>query len=445
MNVVDIVPPDFKLTGEVTLPNGSKINILRQRRPLLDKYYIQSNLDLTPYMQLNVPELEHTSFLNIINSVPNEEMELFVVGLGRKDYMDEILLCVYMNTTKDEFLNIIHLLYLRLRNIIDGVMTLTAGCSGSRRPIYQHYFYLNGAVPHKGDSILKSIPGIKLTTIYEIEFQSISQLRGELIALDKSEDVPIIDLIDITLDQFNTILKLLPKENAWLKSRKDRRKFFSVIIVDLDKLEDLSSKLNIMTRRYDDLKAKFNKNNILLDELQLLSELNSKDVINTIRRKILITIATINVFTAMYNASGTLRYKGKTLTQSSSIVNDLLNSQFMTFLQTFKSQHKNMLMNSIDSKIKNTSESQAPLPTSRLITPTDEPENTTMEVDTSEVAAYVPVVKLATKRPINSKIYESKRRPEQQERSVPPVTVRRTNTGVIPKSIVVTTEETTHL
>jgi hypothetical protein len=355
MNTLDIIPPDFKLTGLLTLFDGSTIEIVKQRRIIPKNYKINIDSPLTAYMQLNIPEGDQQrQFFVTINTIPDAQMQLFVAGLGRKDYMDEILLCVSMNTTdKRQFTNVISLLYLRLQDIINNVMVLSTGARGSRRPIYQHYFYSKNPHPKKNDAILSGLIGINLTTLnYGDSLQvSIDQLRNELVALNASEDIPVLDLIDITLEQFNQILKLLPKESTWIKTHRDRQSFFGRISADLENMEDVSKKVASVAHTYHTLMNKFEQNNITLSELQAYSELIKKATMTTMPQKIHKMITTINVFTSTYNVGGILKYRGTTLARPSSIINDLLNSQFMEFLQTFKNQHKRMLIQSIGSKI----------------------------------------------------------------------------------------------
>lgn len=375
MNSFDIIPPDFKLTGKWTFStsatNKKEIYITKQRRLITQANInkINRNSPLTPSMQLNKPEEYWTTFQKeVLDKIPNAQRELFIAALGRKDYMDEVLLCLALNVGDEsnitqtpsiftKYLEWLKLFYDRLSNIVTMIMKLTAGTKGPRRRIYQHYFYLQ-IEPKAGDAILNTLAGIKITSLLEYrdpknsEFRtSITQLQKDLIALYNAEDIPVLDLIDLTLDQFNTILKLLPKENAWLKARKARLKFFNVVTSDLDKLMDVVDKFSVVYDKYVELLQKRDNPGTKLEELQILSEMQTKDIINIIPQKINNMTIALNIFTFTYNSSGVLKYRGKTLTQQASLVNDLLNSQFITFLQTFKNQHKNMLTNSIDSKL----------------------------------------------------------------------------------------------
>lgn len=347
MNTLDIIPPEFKLTSII-----NEIQIFHQRKVVPQNYKIDYGSLLTAHMQLNVPIKERTLFVAKMNGIPSGQRELFIAGLGTKDYMDEIVLCVALNTSDTKsFHSVINLLYIRLRDIVTSVMLLTTGSSGSRRKIYQYYFYAKDHVPKKGDVILMGMTGFRLTTIkydtndFKVVF--VDKLRKELDALNTSEDIPVIDLIDITLDQFNTILRLLPKETSWVKIYKERQIFFSVVSTSLDKLEETGNKFRITAKKHKLLVTKFEGGSISLEELQALSEFTTKDTINTISQRIRVMIASINVFTDTYNSIGILRYRGKTLPRTSSIISDLLNSQFMELIQTFKDQYKRRLGESI--------------------------------------------------------------------------------------------------
>lgn len=363
MNSLDINPPDFKLTGALQLIDENKketiVNITRQRKVVPQNFYVDRTSELTPYAQSNVLGENRTKFLELIGKIPVGESELFIAALGRKDYLDEVCLCIAMNTkdatsqdtSEADFLERIHLLHIRLVSIISEVMKLTAGSKGSRRNIYQHYFYSSSPTPKDGDGVLLGLSGMKLTTLMTFgnpAFKSnIKQLVNELIGLYASEDIPIIDLIDLTIEQFNIILKLLPKETTWLKTRKERSSFFDGVSSDLDKLVDTTDKFTITAQTFNKLQKKFNDKTISLEEMMTLYELKKKDIMNTVPDKISQTVNILNAFILMYNANGTLKYKGKTLAQSSSLINDLLNSQFMIFLQTFKSQYKQRLAESM--------------------------------------------------------------------------------------------------
>jgi hypothetical protein len=359
MNFLDIIPPDFKLTGTLKLKTvlgiDFALDITTQRRIIPHDFKFDNESKLTLYAQLNIIEKSDIQkFENYIKDIPPIESELLISALGRKDFLDEVCLCVFLNPTlKTSFKDIINSLYRQLVNIINEVMKLTTGSKGSRRHIYQYYFY-NSKKPLVGDGVLLGMVGMKLSSLNDYEKtneqsfkESISNLRKELMGLYNSEDIPLLDLIDLTLDQFNTILKLLPKDTAWLKTRKDRFTFFGEISDDLDKLGDLTDQFALTSKKYKTLMDKHSNSNIRLEELQVLSEMITKGKMSTIPTKIKEFVNKINVFTLMYNANGVLKYKGKTLVQSSSLINDLLNSQFMTFLQTFKSQHKRKLVETI--------------------------------------------------------------------------------------------------
>jgi hypothetical protein len=377
MNLFDIVPPDFKLTGIVKF-TIEKDGLVIQRKRIQHGYQseISPTSPFTVSMQLNKP-IDYWE--KLIPSIPIAERELFIATLGRKEYYDEVLLFLALNTkdeytevgdgepikkqrkvsttasrpmelTFTEYLKRLNSLYQRLTTIVDGVMKLTAGSRGSRRPIYQHYFYSKNSTPARGDAILSRLIGTQITPLSQANFkQSLITLRKELNSLYAVEDVPVIDLIDLSLDQFNTLLKLLPKDNAWVTLRKQRYNFFSNITSDLEKLDELAQKFTTLKKRYDNLSQK--RGTASVDELQALSEMVNKDTLNTLQQKIKAMASSVNAFTLTYNSSGILKYRGKTLKQSSSLINDLLNSQFMVFLQTFKAQHKQMLTNAIKQKL----------------------------------------------------------------------------------------------
>jgi len=164
-------------------------------------------------------------------------------------------------------------------------------------------------------------------------------------------DIPVIDLIDLTLDQFNSILKLLPKDNVWLKARREKSTFFDNIASDLNKISEMVDKFDTIRLKYNELSQKREQPTTKLEELQALSEIIKNDKMNTIPQKFCVMTTTINTFTSNYNSSGVLKYRGKTLTQPSSLVNDLLNSEFISFLHTFKGQHKKLLIDSIKNKL----------------------------------------------------------------------------------------------
>jgi hypothetical protein len=348
MNSLDIIPPDFKLTGTVI----KDVQITKQRKLVSVDFVVDTTLPkLTAYAQSNIIPDDRSTFLAFIEAVPPAQSELFTVALGKKAYLDEVCLCLYLNTaTPETRSDSITILYKKLLDIIKKVMELTTGSKGSRRHIYQHYFY-SQSEPKEKDGILMGMTGVNLTTISRDNVNSIKQFRKELVGLYATEDIPVLDLVDLTLDQFNIILKLLPKDNAWLRSRKERSKFFESVSNDLDKLADITEKFNSLSEKYDTLTKKHAKNSISLEELMSLYELKKKDIMNTVPQKIESLINMLNAFILMYNANAILKYKGKTLPQASSLINDLLNSQFMTFLQTFKSQYKSKLGASVQGKL----------------------------------------------------------------------------------------------
>lgn len=386
MNALDIIPPDFKLTGTWNLSvegggDNGELTITKQRKIIPQDFTPDKTSKLTPYMQINIDKVEYNDMLTLIDSVPEVEKELFIAALGRKDYMDEVLLSIILND-RGRFLNRVNSLYKRLVVIIDNVMKLTAGTKGSRRHIYQYYFFTKNSTPKEGDGILKGLIGMQLTSLVAFENgnfkKAIADLRNELVALYGAEDIPIIDLIDLTIEQFNIILRLLPKESAWLKARKERSTFFDTISMDLDKLGDIADKYRQTKSKFDNLSKKNNDTTISLEELQVLYDLQKKGVIYTIPQKINALVNTLNVFTMQYNANGILKYRGKALTQSASLINDLLNSQFMTFLQTFKSQHKKVLIKSI-TKV-NVEMMDVDQPTSKVSQPTSTVDQPTTSI-----------------------------------------------------------------
>lgn len=388
MNPLDIIQPDFKLTGLLALGQGDDINITKQRKIIPHNYkeHVDSKSILTTSMQLNKPTEYWTKLLS---EIPTTQEELFIATLGRKEYYDEVLLPLALNTIDefedelsintnppnnkrarvdassnvpapmfsapkfDKYLKLLTLVHDKLSKIVADVMILTAGSKGSRRPIYQHYFY-SQKQPKIGDAVLSGLIGMKLLFLdYNTHNfkSSLNRLRTDLIALYNSEDIPIVDLIDLTLDQFNTIIKLLPKDNVWLKTRKDRSKFFDTIETDLNKVSDMSDKFNTLQLKFNELSQRRDQPNIKLEELQALSEIINKDTVNTAQQKIASMTTALNAFTSTYNSSGVLKYRGKTLARPSSMINDLLNSEFIVFLHTFKNQHKKMLVESIKDRL----------------------------------------------------------------------------------------------
>lgn len=358
MNSLDIIPPDFKLTGKLLLKDRNDavttISITKQRRLIPYDYQIDKNSELTPHMQLNVDFIDQAFFKELISNVPPNQQELFIAALGRKDYMDEILLCIGMNTPDlpNLFLYRIELLYIRLVAIINKVMELTTGLKGSRKPIYQFYFYSMDPNPQKSDAILRTLVGMQLTTL-TTDKSKIQTVREELISLVQSEDIPVLDLLDLTLDQFNMILKLLPKESQWLTLRKQRAAFFDKIQSELTTFSDLIDKFQEYEQTWNPLYKRLvtssrvkNVHELDISELQTLNKLQFKD--RDYKQKIERYLSQLNTFIITYNSNGTLKYKKDTLKQSTSLINDVLNSQFVAFLQTFRHAHKKVLIESIN-------------------------------------------------------------------------------------------------
>lgn len=364
MNPPDIIFPDFKFTGTIRFGDES-LDIITQRRVALREYTINDPQDhfTTPAMRLSKP----VTYWHKINQVIDKnKSELFVAALGRKGYMEEIILCLAMNIPDEyeviydinvqifpTFLKWYKILYDRLSDIVRNVIQLTVGATGSRRRVYQHYFYSNDN-PSANDEILKQLNKVTLPSLShkDSDFQTtISDFRAKILVISDTEDSPVVDLLDLTLEQFNTIMKYLPKDSAWIKSRKERLIFFDDISDDLDLVLRLMVQLWTLQEKYNLLTIKHKKFDIKIEELQLLAEFNLIPKIPTLTQKVSTLLNGINTFAVTYNSSGVLKYQNKTITQVSSLINDLFNSQFIEFIEIFKRQHKRLLIDSINTNL----------------------------------------------------------------------------------------------
>lgn len=358
MNALDIIVPDFKLSGILVLYDefGKKqeIKITKQRKMVPYNFAVTNDPQLTPHTQLNLPGDQQRALKVIMDEekIPHIQSDLLISALGRKDYYDEILLCFAMNMpdnknikeSHEDFVKIIKWIYLRMVKVIEQVLTLTPGTKGSKRAIYKHYFYSPNPNPQADDGILRSLVGVSLSTIdYSKLTETIKTFKDELVGLQNAEDIPIIDLVDLTLEQFNTIQKLLPADSAWIRNRKERLGFFETISNDIETLSTMAENFSNMKIKYDQYIKKYENGNISITELQSLSELVNRDEMTIRPQKIKEFMKRFNSFTLLYNASGVLRYQKKTILQSSSLIRDFLNSEFLAFLRTFRNRHKRVL------------------------------------------------------------------------------------------------------
>lgn len=350
MNVTtDIVLPDFKLSGEFNLLVDGKtyrLSITNQRQ-MIPIDYVHTG-DYTPSVNRSSKMRE---FVELSNQIPRPQSDLFISVLGRKDYYDEILLCMLMNVTDKnpegaDIITTIRGLYNRLLNIIENVITLTAGKGGSRRKIYKHYFYAIDTSPKAGDGILSSLIGIELgmvdiTKIDESTKVFIEKLSG----MKDSEDLPDLDIIDLTEDDLKTLMSLLPKDSLWLRNRQERITFFDTITNDIISLISLHhSKKNLQTKYDRLLKALDDGQKLPMSDLLFLSEMKKRNELSIRQQKIDTIVAKINAFANEYDAHGTLRYGKSTLLQSSTLLDDYINSELIRTIQTFKARHKSTLI-----------------------------------------------------------------------------------------------------
>lgn len=354
----DIIQPDFKLTG--THKFGDKtLEITTQRRLVRPKYIIDYNSVLTPSMQLNKPVLYWESL-----TLPSNETELFVATLGRKIYYDEVLVCLAVNIPDEFDANnryVFHVLfewhnqlYRRLSDIVTSVMKFTTGATGSRKHVYQYYFY-SGRTPSANDDILQTIKKIQLPAPLNPNAKdfrdTLDKLSKDLLVLCDAEDTPVVDLLDLTIEQFNVMQKLLPRDSAWVKMRKERIAFFNNIQNEIDGILIAVNQLSTLRNRFDQLTLKYKNLTIKVEELQTLTEFQTKSTIQARTEKIITSTAPLNTFANLYNSTGTFKYRDQTLPHTSSLIKDLLTSQFLDFVQTFKKQHKKLLVESIGSKL----------------------------------------------------------------------------------------------
>lgn len=360
MGFDEITPPDFKLTGY------TPFNITKQRAVIPMSYRPDPNVMLTTQMQFNIPKSEYDKTIALIEMIPTEERDLFISSLGRKNYYDEILLCVLMNADLNEFLNVIHFLYEELQTKIREVIKLTPNARTSRRRLYEHYFFQR-VTPHENDAIIKSLPPSTLTVPNQ-NIDTLRTLQTELRALSSTEDVPVLDVLDLDLDDFNRIIKLLPKDNVWARTRQKQRDFFTIIYDDITKLMNMIRVYDDLTKKYNTLNSKFKNNTADINELQQLHEMNVKNSITSSKQAIDDLITKLNLFVMGFNSNGYFSYNKTTLPRQSTLLNDLLNSEFMTYYNTIRTRHRYKLIESIQPMMEtDSSQSEAarvPLPLS---------------------------------------------------------------------------------
>lgn len=354
-----ITQPDFKLTGQIQ--NGFEwLDINKQRRPFkIDEFVNTPSNDRTPSMQLNKPS-EYWDAL--LAGIPDNEAYLFITVFGRNTYLDEIILCLSLNIP-DEYQNQVRVfstflkwhkfLYERLSTIVGDVSKLTTGATGSRRAAYQHYFYTN-QFPRETDAVIRALNKIILTPLTpSTDFENnVALLHRDLLILQHSEDVPVLDLMDLTLEQLNVVVKLLPKDNNWISARKRRIKFFENIIADLDSIVELNKQLYQLQHSIDELSKKYLQNVPMnVPDMQKLLEFQKTPKIYTIQQKLKTRIEPINMFITLYNSANIFKYRNTTLTDTTTTIKDLLDSQFMAFIQTLKTHHTKILTASVESQL----------------------------------------------------------------------------------------------
>jgi hypothetical protein len=378
----EIILPEFRLAGRFPIKRNRVPVEASARFPPLEK--------ITKSIYLNVPnyELFISTYIDVLD---RELVSLFISTIGRSQFYDEVILCVYMNiesiakhfevayTPGQEqtvYLKIMNVLYDMMKDIIEKVLTVSQGRDGPRRQIYEYYFF-SGKDVNKEDAIFGKLSSdVEISKIQLIPNKdwsvvdsntnknkigetkdSVNTLQRNLFILSAREEVPMLDLLGLTIDEFDMFIKILPSDAAFVTIRKAKLEFFGDITSELEKLLDECDKLDSQTKLLISLRVKFNTDvdGMSIAELQKYSELETKNVVPNAKDKLNSSIAVMNNFVEYYNANKVFRFKSKTLDSSLELVKELLSSTFFTFLSNFKTMHKEKLKSSLETTKKATS------------------------------------------------------------------------------------------
>lgn len=390
-----IVLPPFKFTKIYT--SGTAFRPVITQKPIIPIDYVdQQDFFPAPFYHVKYTGFQLNALEQYFKS--QSEVVLFMKSvLGFKNFYEEVVLCILLNVfpnlpqpdgtftnvteqrseesgvlreedaagwraVMDELTAILQLYTNTLQSIVQVVLTKTVGKVGSRRKIYEHFFFGGHDVQNDKDPIYNTLLGVELTqpdnTI------AMNNLKKEVSSLSAYDDVPIVDLLDIPLERYSMFMKLVPKENIWFKNRMERFKFFDTIITDIDSYIDTDLKFQLLQKKYNTLRSGFEAKKLKTEELKVLSDLIEKDVLGNMQKKLDSIKGKLKSFVQIYNDSGQIKYKGKVLPQSSSIINDLLNSQFMEFMNAVTTRHNILLTQSINQKL-NVAAAQGQVPSQR--------------------------------------------------------------------------------
>lgn len=321
--------PDFKLT--------SLLGLTIQRKPIPIDTVIPTNVEFTKSVHLNVSSVD--DFKNFKNSISDGIQGVFEVILGKREFIDELLLPIYLNKSPDERKSIVLKEYERLLKVIEEV-SLKAD-TPNRKPLYKEYFYSGQPVKkkssHKKFTLIPEFKDEPLTK----ELEAFKEVLGEIRILDYS---PAIDLLELSVEQFRMYLKFLPDEIKWARLLIERDELFAEIITHVDNV-----KFSIMN--FVNLQERFNNN--MQDKTtrkikDLIWMVDRKTKTENIKVSINKSISKLNAFALEYNTSKSLRYNGKKLYTSFALLEQIFNSDYITFLLTTKSRYKFLLTEQIE-------------------------------------------------------------------------------------------------
>lgn len=367
----DIIVPEFKLS--------QRFPILVHRRVVSSDEKFPNLQNVTPSIYANVPTDVLNEWIQVyILNLPPEVVNLFISVMGRQMFYDEICLCVSLNiptfvtslgieanlnNPPSAYRAVILVLYNELVRIITTVVTLSVGMKGERRKLYQYYFF-TGKVPDIKDNVFKSTFGnIDLSKIVLSEIRtpdglrnvktSLVTLQQNIFSLSSHDETLVVDLLSLSLSDFNLLVKMLPKDTVFLKMYKERIEFFDSISSAFEKLLDSCDKLLSLFVLYEKLKNKFNSNydGMNITELQKLYDMENKNVINNSIDKLYTGVTKINTFVEYYNINKVYKFKDTTLTSPIPMINEMLSSSFFTFLNNFKAMHKEKLRSTLESAL----------------------------------------------------------------------------------------------
>lgn len=325
--------PKFKLTDILELTV--------QRLPIVSD--IDVPLDIytkSVYFNIISPNALQ-AFKTFADSIPWTDVAVFQAILGKDEYIDEILLPIFLNIPTLERTSVVHDQAKRLLEVVEKVASQQNNIV-DRHSRYKQYFYSGNFVTY---DIQK--PRFELLPVFSgdedltQEIEHFREVVGQIRVMDYG---PLIDLLEFTMEEFRTFLRFMPSDQKWVKLMLDRDEIFGLILSKLNQLEWKITKYRNDKIVFDRMLERLNDtpNESLFRIVK--SQTKAENPLTSIQT----TIKKLNAFATEYHASGKLSYDNVHLSTSISLLLNIFTTDYLQYLRAAKARYKFLLSKDLE-------------------------------------------------------------------------------------------------